>query len=106
MGMNFACKPATQFTKFPDRKSLLERTDRPLGGGENLGGVNVPQRVRREIADQPIRPMDVLKTAGPIIRGRDAEIALIQLVPGPREIRRSQIAIEKRALELEPNQHV
>ena len=50
--------------------------------------------------------MNVLQAAGAIIRRRDADVALVQIVPRTGKIRRSQITIEKLPLELEPDHDV
>src|SRR5438045_3026092 len=106
MPMGMLAEPLTERAKITARERLLERTHRTLGRGEQLRGVDVAKRVRREITDETFRPVSVLKATGSIVARRDAEVFLIQLAPCAGQIASAKVAREQRPLELESNQNV
>lgn len=54
---------------------------RRFKGLEKLRRIEIPKRVRREIADSSHRPMNVLQTPDAIIEGRDPEISAHFFIP-------------------------
>ena len=69
-------------------------------------GVDVAQAVGREVAEEPHRPVDVLKAA---VRGAvhlEPEVAREPLVPGVGQVGRLQVAGDHRALQVEAHQDV
>ena len=71
-----------------------------------LRGHQVPDRVRREVADHPGAPVDVLQDALEHRRGLQAEQPVRGLVPGVREVGDAQPPLDQGQLELEPQRDV
>src|SRR6478735_377789 len=72
-------QPLAQRLELAAREGVLQWPDRAIGRGEELRTIHVAERVRREVADQPIGPMDVLETSLAVVRRTHAEPALVQL---------------------------
>src|SRR5262249_3148129 len=67
---------------------------------------DVPELVRREVADQPDRPVHVLEDAVRIVRHVDAEVLLHSRIPRRRQIANGQRPGEQLQLELEAQDDV
>src|SRR2546423_3464752 len=72
----------------------------------DLDGHDVPERVRREVAEPGVGPVDVLEDAGARIRHVYAEVGVHPLVEGLRQVARLEPAREERPLELEAQDDV
>src|SRR5262249_4397142 len=59
-----------------------------------------------EIADEAVAPVTVLQTSLRVAWRRDAEVALVRLVPGGGHVGDAQIAGDQGNLQLEPNEDV
>ena len=59
---------------------------------EELGGVQVAERVRREVADRAAGPVDVLEAAAGVVGRGEAEVLLHPLVPRAGQVGGRQVA--------------
>ena len=66
-------QPAEQLAEVAAGELRVEVAQLGPGRGDELGRVHVAQRVRREVADQPLGPVAVLQAAFPVVRRDDAE---------------------------------
>src|SRR5438046_4602511 len=79
--MYVLAQPLAQRCELSPRERFLQRTDRALRRGEQLRRVHVAERIRREVSDQALGPMDVLQAPLAIVPRTHAEVSLVQLVP-------------------------
>ena len=79
---------------------LLER------GMEELGGIEIAERVGRKVSDQAGAPVDVLKASVRIVRHEDAEELLEARVPFARKIMDVDLAGKQGAFDSETEQNV
>ena len=106
MPVDMLTQPAREGPKVPRGKRPVQRSHRSLSSREQLGRVDVAQRIGREVPDHPLGPVAILQAAGAIVLRHHTQVPLVQLGPGAGEIRAAQIAAEQRALELEANDDV
>ena len=90
----------------PARTIADDRAELALDGLEELRRVERSERVGREVADQPGRPVHVLQHAHAVVRRNDADERAHALVPGGRQIVDRQVASHQRELELEAQEDV
>jgi hypothetical protein len=75
-------------------------------GVPELCGVEVAERVGREVADRAHRPVDVLQAAAAVVGHLEAEVGADALVPGAGQLGDRQVAGEQRALQVEAQHDV
>jgi hypothetical protein len=72
----------------------------------DLHGHHRAQQVRREIADEPDRPVSVLQHALRVVGDVDAEVVVHPRVPDLRQVLQLDAVVDDVALELEAKDHV
>ena len=68
-----------------------------MGGFEELGGVDVPERVGGEVAEAPHGPVDVLKAAFGVGLGTEAEEFFERVIPSGGDVGHFQLVPARRA---------
>ena len=106
MTMNVVAQPGQEFAEIAPGEGLVQAAQLGAGLGEELGRVDVAQRIGREIAEQPGAPVDVLKAALGVVGGRDAQGLAVLLVPGRGQVADWQFIGEQVLLQLEPDDDV
>src|SRR5262249_37370464 len=104
--MHLLAQPAQESAEVSLLELFLQVYQLPRRGSEELLGEEIAECVRREIADEAVAPVTVLQTALRVAWRRDAEIALVGLVPGGGDVGDAQIAGDQGDLQLEPNEDV
>src|SRR6478735_7334384 len=67
-------QPLAQRLELTARERVLERSDRAVRSSEELRAIHVAERVRGEVADQSIGPVNVLQTSLTVAFGTHAEV--------------------------------
>ena len=99
-------EPAHQESAVAASELLVDVAQLELGLREELGREDVTQRVRGEVAEQPVGPVTVLQTALRVVPRPDSECSPVRLVPRLRHLRGPQVPRDERALELEADEDV
>jgi hypothetical protein len=73
---------------------------------EELGGVEVAERVGGEVADRAVGPVDVLEAAAGVVGRGEAEVLAHLFVPRAGDVVWGEVAGEHGLLELEPEEDV
>ena len=71
VAMDVLAQPGEQPGEIAPGERLVEAAELAAGPAEELGGVDVAQRVGREVAEQPGAPVDVLQAALGVVGGGD-----------------------------------
>ena len=90
--MNLGAQPGEQAAIVALREGLIEPAQVGLGPSEELGRVEIAQRVGWKVADEPGTPVNVLKAAFGVVARLDAQGLLVLLVPGRRQLANGQVA--------------
>src|SRR5690606_30263011 len=85
---------------------LVEGADLLLGGLEELSGVEVPQRVGREVAHQAKGPVNVLQAPLRVVGNRNAQVIGEALVPDAWNVVDVQVATDQSPLQFEAQHDV
>src|ERR1700678_3839147 len=99
MAMDLLAEPAQQAAEIAASEGVVEVTELGPGGGEELGRVDVAQRVGGEIANQPGTPMDVLEAALCVVGRGDAQAFPVLLIPRRGEVANRQVPGEQGLLQ-------
>src|SRR5262249_13529061 len=73
---------------------------------EKLRGVEISERIRREVTERPRAPVHVLQYAVGIGQRLNAQVLSILGVPGLRQIGHLQLVVDERKLQFEADQNV
>ena len=86
VAMDFFAEPFPQRTEFAATELRGEIAEVGLGLGEELGRVQIAQRVGGKVAEQPRTPVHVLQHPVGIGGGHDAQVLAVLVVPRARAI--------------------
>jgi hypothetical protein len=106
MPVNLLPQPVQQRSKFSGGEHRIKIANILSRLLEELGGVEIAERIGGKVADRRDRPVNVLKTALRIIRRRQTQIRHHLLVPCRGEVRHGQIARQHRLLQLVADENV
>jgi len=95
-------QPPNQHGQITLRQSGIQARRRPPCCRHQLRRRHRTKRVRREIADRTVIPMDVLQNPFGIIGRRNAQQRMQPVIPGARQVGHRQVARNQRLLQLEP----
>ena len=104
--MNLLSEPTLQHHQLSCCNFILQMRDLQFGLFIELNGVEISERVRREITEGAERPVHVLQHAFRIVGGDDAQVFLHFLVPDPRQVFRARPAFNEILLDFEPEHDV
>lgn len=100
VAMDFLAQPAEQRAVFAARQLSFERRTIRLRPAHKLRGVQIAQRIGREIAHRADAPVDVLQAAVGVLGDLQAEGFLKLLVPIRRHVGHGELALDQFHLDL------
>ena len=104
--MDVLAQPLAQRREIARRDAVVERGDVRVGPLPQLAGDQVAERVGREVADQPGRPVHVLEHALGVVGHVEPEVLLQPGVPGLGQIGDLEPVLDQLLLELEAQHDV
>ena len=104
--MEVLAQPVAQRNELTSPDVLLDVRDLDCDPLPQLAGDDVAQRVRREVPEHAIRPVDVLQHAVRVIGNLDAQVVAHSGIPGLRQVAQLDPVREDLQLELEPKDDV
>src|SRR5580698_6767343 len=106
MHVNLFAEPREQLAEFAVRDFVVQRGNVTPGGGEELRGVKIAERIGGEVADHSARPVNVLQYAQGIVWDVECEKLLHFGIPGTRQIFDSDLAFEQGHFDFESQNNV
>ena len=106
LAVDFGLEPVAQGLKLAAGEGGFEVAEFHCSLIEELRGIEVAERVGREVAEEAGAPVDVLQDAAGVGGRLDAEVLAVFFVPGGGEIGDAELVVEEGLLEFETHEDV